>query len=172
MKIRIAEISDANEIANIYNHYITESTITFEESTVSVNQMKERIETLLGSGFPWIVLEGDSKIIGYAYASPWNSRTAYRFTVESTIYLDPQASGKGNGRRLYTNLLNRLYKQEIRNVMGVIALPNPSSIALHESLGFNKVGEFSNIGFKFEREISVGYWQLEQMPNKLLNKDS
>lgn len=116
---------------------------------------------MLDSGFPWIVLEQDGEILGYAYAGPWHTRSAYRFTAESTIYLSPDAGGKGYGHKLYRELLARLKEQGIKNVMGVVALPNPPSVKLHQSLGFTKVGEFKNIGVKFERQISVSYWQLE-----------
>lgn len=160
MNFRLVNLVDSPTIANIYNHFITNSTVTFEEHTVSADELSLRIEKVLDAGFPWIVLEVDGEVLGYAYASPWHTRSAYRYTAEATIYLAPNASGMGYGSQLYRELLKRLKQQGIKNVMGVVALPNISSVKLHQSLGFNKVGEFQNIGVKFERQISVSYWQL------------
>lgn len=161
MIIRDFHLNDSAAITTIYNHFIRDTTITFEEQPLSVDQMSARLQKILDTSFPCLVLEVDHEVIGYAYASPWHVRSAYRFTVESTIYLAPTAVGKGFGRTLYCKLIERLKQQGIKNVMGVIALPNRPSVRLHESLGFNQVGEFHDIGFKFNRHISVGYWQLE-----------
>ncbi|WP_038180283.1 GNAT family N-acetyltransferase [Vibrio rhizosphaerae] len=161
MNIRNAHLNDAAAITAIYNHFIRDTTITFEEQPLSVDQMGARLQKILDTGFPYLVLEVDHEVMGYAYASPWHGRSAYRFTAESTIYLASPATGKGFGRALYRKLIERLKQQGIKNVMGVIALPNRPSVRLHESLGFNQVGEFHDIGFKFNRHISVGYWQLE-----------
>lgn len=161
MIFRTVNLSDSQAIADIYNPFVTDSTVTFEEKAVTAEQISQRIEKVLDSGFPWIVLEQDGEILGYAYAGPWHTRSAYRFTAESTIYLSPYAGGKGYGHKLYRELLARLKEQGIKNVMGVVALPNPPSVKLHQSLGFTKVGEFKNIGVKFERQISVSYWQLK-----------
>ncbi|SHE41877.1 GNAT family N-acetyltransferase [Vibrio gazogenes] len=161
MKIRDSHLNDSAAITAIYNHFIRDTTITFEEQPLSVDQMSARLQKTLSTGLPWLVLEVDDEIMGYAYASPWHTRSAYRFTVELTIYLAPTAAGNGFGRKLYSELLERLKQQGIKNVMGVIALPNLPSVRLHESLGFKPVGEFNNIGFKFNRYISVGYWQLD-----------
>ncbi len=158
--IRPATTDDAKAIAAIYNHFVRETTVTFEEVPVSSEALAERIATTLDSGFPYLVFEQQGKIVGYAYAGAWHRRSAYRFTAESTVYLAPGFAGKGYGRRLYRALLERLTQQGIRQVMGVIALPNEASRRLHESLGFRQVGEFEHIGRKFERAISVGYWQL------------
>ena len=161
MIFRTVNLSDSQAIADIYNPFVNDSTVTFEEKAVSAEQISQRIEKVLDSGFPWIVLEQDGEILGYAYAGPWHTRSAYRFTAESTIYLSPDAGGKGYGLKLYRELLVKLKEQGIKNVMGVVALPNLPSVKLHQSLGFTKVGEFNNIGVKFERQISVSYWQLE-----------
>ncbi|QMV16310.1 GNAT family N-acetyltransferase [Vibrio spartinae] len=161
MNIRDTHLNDSAAITAIYNPFIRDTTITFEEQPLSVEQMSARLQKTLSTGFPCLVLEVDNEVIGYAYASPWHIRSAYRFTVESTIYLAPTAAGNGFGRKLYSALLDRLKQQGIKNVMGVIALPNLPSVRLHESLGFKPVGEFYDIGFKFNRHISVGYWQLD-----------
>lgn len=161
MVIRDVAASDMQQIADIYNHYIHTTTISFEELSVSAEQMRDRVQAVLDIALPWLVAELDGKVIGYAYAGQWKARSAYRYTVEPSIYLDHSATGKGAGRRLYSALFEQLKVLGISNAVGSIALPNPSSIGLHESLGFKKVGEFSNIGMKFGKKISVGYWQLE-----------
>lgn len=160
MIIRTVQSSDSDAIAAIYNHYVRHTTITFEEDNVSQTVMAERIDYLAKSGLPWLVAEVDGEIKGYAYAGHWHLRSAYRFTVEPTIYLAKESIGAGVGRVLYQALLDRLQDMGIKHVIGVIALPNVSSVGLHESMGFRKVGEFADIGYKFEQAISVGYWQL------------
>lgn len=161
MKIREVTATDIDAIVRIYNPYIENTTISFEEEPVTNEIMQQRVEQLSSIGLPWLVAEQDGEVLGYAYASQWKPRSAYRFTVEPTIYLAPQAKGKGVGRVLFTELFNRLKAQGIKNAISVIALPNPSSIGIHEAMGFKKVGEFANIGVKFGKQVSVGYWQLE-----------
>jgi phosphinothricin acetyltransferase len=106
------------------------------------------------------VAEIQNEVAGYAYASQWRSRSAYRYTAESTVYLDPVHTGKGIGNALYKDLIERLKAMGIHVVMGVITLPNPPSIALHEKLGFKKAAHFVEVGYKFGRWLDVGYWQL------------
>ncbi len=161
MNLRDINESDCEAIAQIYNHYVKTTTITFEEQPVSGKDIKERVQKVAGLGLPWLVAEEKGKVIGYAYATQWNTRTAYRYTVEPSVYLSPDVVSKGIGRQLYTCLLDTLKRQGIKNVISVITLPNPSSSGFHESFGFQKVGEFANIGVKFGRKLSVGYWQLE-----------
>lgn len=161
MNIRKVESADAEKIANIYNHYIQKTIITFEEEPVTSEEMGKRIQKVTQSDLPWVVAELDGDILGYAYAAKWHERSAYRFTVEPSIYLSSHYKGKGLGRKLYTILLDHLKKNGIQNVIGVIALPNEPSIGLHEALNFKKVGEFPDVGYKFNTSISVGYWQLK-----------
>ncbi|WP_073586640.1 GNAT family N-acetyltransferase [Vibrio quintilis] len=159
MKIREVRPEDAGEFVNIYNHYVENTTITFEEAGISAEMMRQRIEKVAGAGLPWLVAESDGVVIGYAYVSPWHSRSAYRFTVESSVYVSLDARGKGTGKQLYLALIDRLSKTEVRHIMGVVALPNERSVGLHETLGFRKVGEMKEIGFKFNRLITVSLWQ-------------
>ncbi|WP_158146602.1 GNAT family N-acetyltransferase [Vibrio fluvialis] len=161
MEIRDIQDVDIVTITEIYNRYIEQTTITFEEVPISVSKMGERVNKIRAAGLPWLVVAHEGTVVGYAYAGQWNARSAYRFTVEPSIYLSPQAKGQGWGRAVYQVLLSKLKDLGIRNVLGVIALPNEASIGLHESLGFRKVGEFSQVGYKFDRWLSVGYWQLE-----------
>lgn len=157
--IREITANDSNAIANIYNYYITNTFITFEESPVDDSTIKERIERH-NQNLPWIVYEQDNEIVGYAYASEWKSRCAYKFSVESSIYLKHDKFGKGIGTKLYQELLNRISKRNIHAVIGGIALPNKASVALHEKLGFEKVAQFKEVGYKFNTWIDVGYWEL------------
>jgi L-amino acid N-acyltransferase YncA len=162
MQIRKVALTDAKRIVEIYNYYIKDTTITFEEEEISKEIMEKRIyEKTVKEKLPWIVLEQDGEVQGYAYAGIWHKRSAYRFTVELSIYLDKKCLHKGFGRTLYTELLNIIKKTDIKNVLGVIALPNEASIHLHETLGFQKVGEFPHVGLKYNQWISVGFWQLE-----------
>ncbi len=165
--IRNVNLKDAKAIADIYNYYIENTIITFEENKVSVDEMALRIKSHRPD-LPWIVYEEDGSIYGYAYASEWKSRCAYKYSVESTIYLDHTKSGKGLGTKLYRELLNLAMKSDIHAIIGGIALPNKASIKLHEKLGFEKVGQFKEVGYKFEKWIDVGYWQLSE--NKWLRK--
>jgi L-amino acid N-acyltransferase YncA len=163
--IRPAVPDDAAEIARIYNHYVMNTVVTFEEQPVRPDLMAQRMAEVSTAALPWLVAEtdgriSDGRISGFAYAGTWKSRCAYRFTVESTIYLDPDCIGRGIGRTLYTGFLDALRLTPMRSVLAGIALPNPASIALHESLGFRKVAHFSEVGFKFGQWIDIGYWQL------------
>ncbi|USD67307.1 GNAT family N-acetyltransferase [Vibrio sp. SCSIO 43136] len=161
MNIREANLSDSAAIADIYNYYVESTFISFEEEIVASSEMAKRVEQVVAAGYPWLVMEIDGEVVGYAYASTWKARSAYRFTVEPSVYVSHRHTGKGLGIALYTALFERLKQDNFTNVIGVIALPNPASIRLHERLGFKKVGEFANIGVKFGEKRSVGYWQLE-----------
>ena len=161
MIIRKVKQSDSFEIAQIYNHYIKNTVITFEEQEVSQGDISNRIENVLSESLPWIVAEIDKNIVGYAYATKWKVRSAYRFSVESTVYINQNFIGNGIGSLLYKELLLQLKNSGIHAVIGGIALPNPSSIALHEKFGFEKVAQFKEVGIKFNKWIDVGYWQLQ-----------
>lgn len=156
--IRPAVMEDAEAICNIYNYYVTNTSITFEEEPVTVEDMKARIGRITQS-LPYYVYESDNKIIGYAYATKWKERSAYRYSVETTVYLDKDSTGAGIGTKLYLQLINDLKARNIHRAMGGIALPNESSIALHEKLGFKKVAEFNEVGNKLNKWLNVGYWE-------------
>ena len=158
--IRDARAEDAAAIARIYGHYIAKTVITFEESPVSDAEIRARMQKVSAAGLPWLVHEEDGALIGYAYAGRWHERSAYRFSAETTIYLDAHQLGRGLGTALYAALVERLRELGLHTAIGGIALPNPGSIALHEKLGFRQVGHHREVGFKFDRWIDVGYWQL------------
>jgi phosphinothricin acetyltransferase len=134
--------------------------ITFEEEPVSEAEMGRRIAEVTKRPLPWLVAEADGAVVGYAYATPWRPRSAYRFSVESTVYLEAGAVGRGTGRALYAALLDDLKARGVHCVIGGIALPNPASVGLHERMGFRKVGHLEEVGWKQERWVDVGYWEL------------
>lgn len=158
--IRPASTSDAAEIAAIYNHYIANTSATFETEAVTRQEMQQRIADTISIPLPWLVVEVSDQVLGYAYASVWKGRCAYRFSVESTVYLAPKQRHKGMGSLLYSALIDAISATSMRTVIGGIALPNDASIRLHEKLGFKKVGHFEQVGFKHDLWVDVGYWQL------------
>jgi phosphinothricin acetyltransferase len=157
--IRPATTGDCEAVARIYNHYILDTAVTFEEQAVSSNEIAGRIDKVLSASLPYLVALRDDQVVGYSYAGKWHERSAYRFAVETTIYLDPAHVGKGLGNALYRALLGRLEEKDLHVAIGGIALPNPASVALHERLGFKKVAHYAQVGFKFDGWIDVGYWQ-------------
>jgi L-amino acid N-acyltransferase YncA len=161
MEIRDANMTDAAAIAAIYNHYVLNSVISFEEEAVADADMAQRIAGVQGDTLPWLVMDDGGMVVGYAYATKWRVRHAYRHSVETTVYLDAGQVGAGLGSRLYGALLERLRQSHYHVAIGGIALPNPASIALHEKAGFEKTAHFKEVGFKFGRWLDVGYWQLK-----------
>lgn len=158
--IRPATPLDAADICRIYNPYVTNTAVTFEEKPVAEENMRARIAEH-GTAMPWLVLEDQGVVAGYAYASGWRPRSAYRFSAESTVYVDGTRHHRGFGRQLYTELIRQLRERGMHCVIGGIALPNAASVGLHESLGFQKVAHFAEVGFKLGRWIDVGYWELK-----------
>jgi phosphinothricin acetyltransferase len=157
--LRPCASADVARVCEIYNHYVHETVVTFEEAPVAAPEMERRIGEVTAR-WPWLVCEHGGKVAGYAYATTWRPRSAYRYSVESTVYLAPESTGRGLGRALYGALLAELRARGAHCVLGGIALPNAASVALHERLGFRKVGELEEVGFKHGRWVNVGYWQL------------
>jgi phosphinothricin acetyltransferase len=158
--IRPVEPRDFDGIAEIYNYYIQNSIATFEEEAISGEEMGRRVADVTDGGWPWLVAAESDRVVGYCYAKPWNIRAAYRHTVESSVYLDPAATGAGWGSRLYQALFEILGQKTLHVIIGGVALPNQASVALHEKFGFEKVAHFQQVGFKFGQWIDVGYWQV------------
>lgn len=160
MTIRPANLNDSDSIADIYNYYIEHTHVTFEETTVTAESIKERVTETLEQELPYLVaIDDQGQLVGYAYASKWKGRCAYRYSVEVTVYLNKNATGKGWGKRLYKALFIELKARSYHVAMGGISLPNPASIALHEALGMQKVAHFTEVGYKFGKWVDVGYWQ-------------
>ena len=162
--MRSIRASDAPAICAIYNPYVLETAITFEQTPVTESEMAQRIRdcTVL---YPWLVAEADGKVMAYAYATRWRTRAAYDHTLESTIYVDKAYTGRGIAKPLYLELLRQLKIQNVHAVVGCIALPNDASIAIHERCGFVKVAHFPQVGRKFERWVDVGFWQVTFLPD-------
>ena len=160
MDIRDATDADAGAIAAIYNPYVLGTCVTFDTDPLSSDDMQRRIAEARAAGLPWLVATEAGLVIGYACASRWKGRWAYRYSVESTIYLESSRARRGMGRVLYAALIERLRERGIHAVIGGIAMPNEASVGLHERLGFEKVAHFRQVGFKLDRWVDVGYWQL------------
>ncbi len=157
--IRSASAADASALCAIYNHYVKTSTITFEDVPVCADEMARRIKDVLGH-LPWLVYEEDGEILGYAYATKWRARNAYKFTVECSVYVSHKHGRSGIGSKLYRALFPQLRERGIHAVIAGIALPNEASVAIHELCGFKKIAHFSEVGRKFDQWIDVGSWQL------------
>jgi phosphinothricin acetyltransferase len=155
--IRAIEPKDLQKVCDIYNHYILTTNASFEVDPVAMEEMQRRVNEVT-STHPWLVCEEDDDVVGFAYASKWKPRPAYRFTSEVTIYLDKDHLGKGIGKMLYQELFARLKVMGIHSMIATIAIPNENSIQLHESFGFKQVGQFKEMGNKFGEWIDVGYW--------------
>ena len=158
MIIRACKEKDIPQLCDIYNYYITNTVITFEDVILTTHQLSARISEYT-QHYPWLVCEVAGRIVGYAYASKWKERSAYKNTAEVTVYLHHEFTAKGYGKSLYHVLIDTLKQQNSHVLLACISLPNQASIAIHESFGFKKVAHFSEVGFKFNQWIDVGYWQ-------------
>jgi phosphinothricin acetyltransferase len=154
--IRPATAADAAAIAAIYRPYAEDSRVSFEETAPDAAEMAARMASPL---HPWLAAEDDGKLIGYASSSPYHRRPAYRWSVETSIYLATEAHGRGLGRALLSRLLELLTRQGYVTAIAAIALPNPVSIALHERLGFAPAGTYRGVGFKRDEWTDVSLWQ-------------
>jgi len=159
LEVRAATPADAAGVAAIYNHYVEHTIVTFEEEPVAAAEMARRIGEVQAVALPWRVAEAGGRILGYACATPWKARSAYRYSVEITVYAAPGSERRGIGSALYADLIPLVRARGIHAVMGGIALPNDASVALHEKFGMRKVAHFAQVGFKFGRRVDVGYWQ-------------
>jgi L-amino acid N-acyltransferase YncA len=161
INIRPVVAADAEPIAAIYNPYVLNTTISFEETEVTAADMRGRIADVQRSNLPWLVAEDSGgNLVAYAYASPWKSRSAYRFAVEVSVYAAQNMGGRGIGKRLYEALFAQLRQLGIHTAIGGIAQPNPPSVALHERMGMKRVALFEEVGYKFGQRVDVGYWQV------------
>jgi phosphinothricin acetyltransferase len=164
--IRPAEDRDAPEIAAIYAPHVEVGVVSFETEAPDAETIRQRMRSSDGL-YPWIVAtrDEDDALLGYAYASRFREREAYRFIVETTIYMAPGAQRQGAGRLLYQTLLDTLTAQNFTQAIGVIALPNQGSVRVHEAVGFRLAGTFREVGYKFGEWIDVGYWQCPLAPS-------
>lgn len=157
--IRPVRREDSKSICEIYNYYVVNTNISFEEQPISEGEMERRIVEKTKK-YPWLVYVEEGEIVGYSYVGNWKERSAYRHTVEDTIYVKTDRQGKGIGQKLFEDLLEAVGKdKEIHAIIAVIALPNEKSVAIHERNGFEKVAHFEEVGYKNDTWIDVGYWE-------------
>src|SRR5438067_3221946 len=161
VSIRLATKDDAAAIAAIYRPYVENTRISFEEVAPQALDIAERMASPI---HPWLVAEEDGRVLGYASTSPMRNRRAYRWSVETGIYLDPASHGRGIGRQLLNAHLDLLERQGFVTVIAGIALPNEASVALHEKLGFKLSGIEHGVGFKLGEWVDVGRWQKDLAP--------
>ncbi len=156
--IRVAREVDAGAMLAIYGPYVRDTAISFETEPPSEEEFRRRVRSTLEVG-PWLLCEARGSVLGYAYAAPFHARRAYQWTVEVTAYVHADHHRKGVGLGLYTSLLGCLALQGFRGAVGVIALPNPASVGLHERMGFAAAGVLRAVGYKHGRWHDVGWWQ-------------
>lgn len=154
--IRLAGEADADQIASIYRPYVEQSRISFEEEAPDATEIAKRMS---GPIHPWLVAQDGGRIAGYASTSPMRDRAAYRWSVETGIYLAPESQGRGLGRKLLAAHLGLLERQGFVTIVAGIALPNDASVALHEKLGFALSGIERGVGYKLGEWVDVGRWQ-------------
>ncbi len=157
IKIRNAEPADAKRLLEIYDYYVRNTAITFEYDTPSLEEFTNRIENTI-KRYPYLVIEKDGRIEGYAYAGVFKDRAAYDWSCETTIYIDHELRKSGMGRMLYEALEEKLKAQGIRNLYACIGYPEKedeyltkNSAEFHAHLGYSIVGEFHRCGYKFDR---------------------
>ncbi len=164
MRIRAATEEDAEGVRAVYAPIVRDTAISFEWQEPDAAEMAQRIRATTRE-HPWLVVEDDGAVIGYAYACPWRARAAYRWMAETAIYVAESARRRGVARAAYGELLARLRRGGWRAAIGGIALPNPASVALHEALGFRQVAHLPRVGFKFGRWHDLGFWRLDLEPD-------
>lgn len=170
-EIRPAGSDDLPDIREIYNYYVTNSVVTFDEKKWSLAQWREKFDYLSKLKLPFLVaVSPTGQILGYALASPWNGKTGYRYTAETSIYLGQAATGKGLGRALLASLIDACQQLGLREIVAVVSDKGAeASIALHEGFGFVEVGRMGRVGHKFGRWLGTIYLQksLEQQKKGL-----
>ena len=163
INIRLVKEVDATSVLQIYAPYVLSSAATFETEVPSIELFKDRIKTYSASS-PWLVAEVEGNVVGYAYASAHRGRSAYQWTQETTVYLNPAYQQRGIAKLLYEKLIELMTFMGFTKAIGVITLPNNASIGLHQSLGFKHIGKFKDIGFKFNQWHTTSWWTLDIQP--------
>ena len=156
-EIRDAAVADLPDIRAIYNHYVANSTVTFDEVPMTLKELRAKFAQLDKLGLPFIVaVSPNAHVLGYAYVYPWKAKAAYRYTVENSIYLGPAATGKGLGTALMAELIARSKAAGLKEIVAVIADRGAeASVRLHEQFGFKEIGHMGRVGFKFGRWLGT-----------------
>jgi L-amino acid N-acyltransferase YncA len=162
--IREANRTDGAAILDIYGPVVANTAISFEVDIPTVEEIADRIKQTTRN-YPWLVLELDQQIAGYAYAGQHRERAAYRWSVDVSVYVHEAHRQKGVGKALYTSLFAALKLLGYVNMFAGIALPNPGSVGLHESMGFEPVGVYRSVGYKLGAWWDVGWWQRGLCPH-------
>jgi L-amino acid N-acyltransferase YncA len=156
--IRPVQVSDAHDIAEIYRPIVETTTISFEEIAPGEREMAQRIARIVET-YPWLVAERDGRVAGYAYASRHRERAGYRYSVDVSVYVNVNARRSGIASKLYAELLGQLTQRGFHRAFAGVALPNDASIALHQQFGFEIVGVYKEVGWKFGRWLDVAWFQ-------------
>jgi L-amino acid N-acyltransferase YncA len=152
VRVRAAAPDDAAPVAEIYAHYVETSAATFEEAAPGADVIAERMRGIAAAGLPFLVAEDEGRVVGYAYLSRYQARSAYRYTAENSVYVAPDARGRGFGRALLERLLEEGEQAGVREVVAIIGLTEePTSVPLHRAFGFQEVGTLRAVGFKHGR---------------------
>ena len=158
--IRPVHINDAQELLEMYNYYVINTTVNFDIEPLSLKTFTDKLN-IITADYPFIVLEENNEILGYAYGSRFRPRAAYNYVAESTVYVKHTAHGKQIGSKLYAELIKLLKETDLHTVLGVLTIPNEASIKLHEKFGFEQVANLKEVGLKFGEWQNVGIWQLK-----------
>jgi len=159
VRVRSARAEDFPAIVDIYNWAIAHTVATFKTQPETIEQVRAAWERH-GATYPWFVAELDGAVVGFTFASPFSNRCGLAGTAELTVYVHPEHTGRAVGKALYATVVSVLEAQGFKTLVGVIALPNPASVRLHEALGFVKVGQLRRVGWKHGCWHDIGYWQL------------
>ena len=156
-ELRDATARDIPDMLEIYNHYVANSTVTFDEVPLTLREMRKKFAHVAELGYPWLVATSPRGIVlGYAYVTPWKPKAAYRFTVENSIYLGPASTGKGIGKALMAELVPRAKAAGVKEIIAVIADKGAdASLAMHRAFGFEEIGHMGKVGFKFDRWLGT-----------------
>jgi phosphinothricin acetyltransferase len=159
MMIRPVNAGDARDICGIYNYFVENTAVSFEEQALSVPEMENRIREI-SAVYPWFVQEEGGVVLGYACTNRFRDRSAYRYTAELSIYVKSGHEGKGIGGKLFARLLEAAKESSVHVLVSAITVPNERSVGLHEKFGFVKAALFNEIGYKLGEWRNVGYWEL------------
>ena len=166
MDIRDAGERDAEAVHAIYAHHVLYGTASYDIEPPSLEQIRDKMRSILGEGWPFLIAEADGKVAAYAYATQFRDRAAYRFTCENSIYVHPEFMGKGIGKALLKMLLDRSREYGFRTMIAVIGGAEPASVALHAACGFEQVGRLKEVGWKKERWLDNVYMQHNLVPDR------